>query len=87
MRYDDLRKYLDARRKGGFGWLARFDQEVCGGGEIDMAVLYGHRCALLDAVLDLIPERLLREAIDVAEEIEERRRDSRASITPRRHRR
>lgn len=63
-----LKEYLRKKEEGGFGWLAEYGKNVAGSdGGVSFPYLCGHYSMLLSQVLDLVPPRLLEDAIRAAE--------------------
>lgn len=64
-----LRKYLEARERGGFGWGANYDSTVAPDG--NYAYLAGHYAGLLDDVLRAIGARRFAALLDAHDAIDE----------------
>lgn len=56
--YSQLVRYIERRKKGGFGWKKDYDTEIAGN---DYAYLSGHYNRLLDLAIDWIPPALVKE--------------------------
>ena len=60
--FSRLKKYLAAKKSGGWGWKAKYEDELMHG-QINYASLAGHYSGLLSEALSLIPSAIL-EHID-----------------------
>jgi hypothetical protein len=67
-RHARLSAYLDARRNREDAWIVRYDESVIAGKSDDACFPYlaGHYAGLLDDVLSLVGENLVRLAIEAA---------------------
>jgi hypothetical protein len=69
-----LHRYLDARRDGDLGWVARYEGEVCPGRGPDATVawLAGHYQGLLDDLIAIVGDRAASALVAAHIEIRER---------------
>ena len=71
MKEYDFVRYIEARKKGGFGWLKRFNEETCGDfGAGNYAYLSGRYSAMLAEVISLVGEDRLLELARTQESID-----------------
>ena len=63
--FSRLKKYLAAEKSGGWGWMAKYEDELMHG-EINYASLVGHYSGLLSDALSLIPPAILEHVDEIS---------------------
>lgn len=78
MKEYDFVRYIEASKKGGFGWLKQFNEEMCAGfGPGNYAYLAGRYSAMLAEVITLVGEDRLLELARAQESIDAAKRTMR----------